>query len=251
MGQSFEPSGYKRIVSLVPSITQSLIDLGAGKYLVGITAFCPKPDGDNIMIVGGTKNPRMDRIVDLNPDLVLANKEENEKKFVEDLVGRFTTFVSYPRKITDNYNLIRDLVNLLGISRDDRVSKILLELKGLKEREQLNYKVFCPIWDDPYMSINRDTYINSVLRSLGFKNVTAEYDQRYPVVDLEKLDQVDIVILPSEPLEFKEHHEKFMRTFPALSSADYVYVDGRYMSWYGTLAVEAQERLRKTFKRYI
>ena len=219
--------------------------MGQEEKIVGVTSFCPNPDVSRIRSVGGTKTPNIKKIVELAPDLIIANIEENPKNRIEELMKLVSVYLTYPRKLADNYTLISNLITLLDLELSEKRSDLLDKSKLLLQPYGVpfNLRTFCPIWADPYMSINHDTYINSVLEYFGLVNSTSNYRQRYPEIDLLSLPTIDLVLLPSEPFKFTQKQEKHLRSFPNLSDSIYIYVDGRYLSWYGTLAITAIEKL--------
>jgi len=231
----------KRIISLVPSITELIIDLGLEKALVGRTKFCvhPKSKLQPIFMVGGTKQIHFDRIAALKPDLIIANKEENDKAQIEQLAKDYPVWISDIADFEAALGMIKDLgevlrkeAQCLAIIRQSR--EFIAQLKATKPR-----KVAYLIWRNPYMTIGKDTYIHDMLRLTGFENVYGEYT-RYPtftVADLQKR-QPDMLLLSSEPFPFKQKHiAELAADFPNIPI---VLVDGEAFSWYGT-------RFLKTF----
>lgn len=219
-----------RIVSLVPSITEALIDYGFNT--VGRTRFCIHPAEilKSIPKVGGTKDPSFERILDLKPNLVIANKEENRKEDIE-LITRHL-----PVWLTD-INTVEDAFQFLAIL--DQVSKVTKDsspniAKLWTEKRNVCYgRVAYLIWNNPIMVAASDTYINSVLNWFGFENAFQDKN-RYPEVSIEDLRalSLDCLFLSSEPYPFKEKHiQEFQRELP---STKVVLVDGEMFSWYGT-----------------
>ena len=218
-----------------------LIDLGLEQSLVGRTKFCvhPKSLRQSVSIVGGTKQIHFDRIAALKPDLIIANKEENDKGQIEQLAK------AYPVWISDipNFEAALDMIKRLGsILRKEAQSSRIVE----QSRERLATlnntqakKVAYLIWRNPYMTIGQDTYIHDMLRLTGFDNIYGEYT-RYPtftITDLQKR-QPEMLLLSSEPFPFKQKHIAELATdFPTIPI---VLVDGEAFSWYGT-------RFLKTF----
>lgn len=221
-----------KIVSLVPSITESLIDLGAAE-VIGRTKFCihPKEKVDQIAIIGGTKNINIDKILALKPDLIIANKEENVKDQVEELMQHHKVMVTNVETIEDNYYLIKSLGNLLG-------QQHLTQQYYLKIYENLNQgsltqpiKAAYLIWKKPYMTIGGDTFIHQILQQLGFSNLFGD-SKRYPTIEVEDLKDADVIMLSSEPFPFKEQHiAELKEIYP---EKKIMIVDGEAFSWYGT-----------------
>jgi ABC-type Fe3+-hydroxamate transport system substrate-binding protein len=179
----------KRIVSLVPSDTLSVFALGAGARLVGRTDYCDTPaEAAAIPSVGGTKNPRLDQIRALEPDLVLANKEENTKGDLEALVqDGFRVFVSFPQRARAGIAHLARLARMLFVEQDPTARALIKEAylvidQAEKQRAQLTpLRVFCPIWMDPLMTINGATFISDMLDLCGAQNIFADRERRYPL----------------------------------------------------------------------
>ena len=235
------PNSPKRVISLVPSITELLIDLGLEQSLVGRTKFCvhPKSLRQSVSIVGGTKQIHFDRIAALKPDLIIANKEENDKGQIEQLA------MEYPVWISDIPNFEAALTMIKGVG--EILRKEAKSLSIINQSRQLvatlsnsqPKKVAYLIWRNPYMTIGKDTYIHDMLRLTGFENIYGE-QTRYPtftIADLQKR-QPEMLLLSSEPFPFKQKHIAELATdFPTIPI---VLVDGEAFSWYGT-------RFLKTF----
>ena len=223
----------KRIISLVPSQTELLIDLGLENQLVGITNYCIHPSGKVIDIqkIGGTKTPKTDIIKALKPDIIIANKEENNFKDIEELAKDIPVWLSDVNTFEDNYKLIKDLGSLFN--KLPEATAICSEIKRNWENVRIDQLRSCIyfIWRKPYMVIGTNTFINSVLDKSGFDNLITE--SRYP--SLSELELVslepEIVFLSSEPYAFKEKHiYEFRKIFP---HAIIKIVDGELFSWYG------------------
>lgn len=247
----------RRIVSLIPSITEILFSLGAGDQVAGVTTFCTEPP-DGIATkprIGGPKNPRVDAILGLNPDLVVANVEENHRRDVDALrAAGVRVFVTYPRTVREGIQLIRDLGAL--VEKRSRAEAIAASGgEALAEMEQRSaglerVRVFCPIWRRPYMTINGDTYVDSTLRTCGGENVFRDRQERYPTVDLTELVALmpDVVLLPDEPFPFgPKHLEDFrgLAKVPAVRAGRLHCVDGKILSWYGPRIAESLRTLTK------
>lgn len=253
-----------RIVSLVPSTTESLCALGRGSALVGCTRYCEEPAAELVAVprVGGTKNPDREAIVALRPDLVVANAEENRIEDIDWLRARFEVVVHTPRTVVEAARCLRDLA--LQLDALEAVQPFLLRIEAQLAAAEVaalggtTLRVFYPVWCKPWMSINRDTYVHDVLRTAGMDNVVAHAADRYPEVALEDVRSLrpDAVLLPSEPWSFTAADvERFLRerTFGA---ARIEACDGRDFCWHGVrmadglghaLAVAA--RLRRAVAR--
>lgn len=227
----------RRVVSLVPSITRTLFDLGLADHVAGRTKFCVQPEGkvDAVPVVGGTKQFHADRIRAIGPDLILANKEENEASAVRDLMDDFTVFVTDVRDLQGNERLLRDLGALTGtremaarITEDTRRAFATVRpLPGIPAAYL--------IWKDPYMAAGGDTFINAMLAAFGLNNVFAGRPGRYPEVSAGELaaSGAKVVLLSSEPYPFTEKHSAEFRAL--CPDALVLPIDGAAFSWYGSL----------------
>ncbi|SMO84660.1 helical backbone metal receptor [Gracilimonas mengyeensis] len=235
---------YKRIVSLVPSLTELLIELGMSERLVGRTRFCihPKQEVEKIEIVGGTKNPRVDKISGLKPDLIVANKEENRKQDIEELREFCEVEVTEIDTIEDALLVIKDLSEKLdkgneGAQMIEEVMSIL-EQKPTFEPTTAAYL----IWKDPWMTVGGDTYIHDVLKKYALENVYKD-ESRYPKTSLDELAarNPDVILLSSEPYPFKEKDRKEIQE--KCPDSEVYLVNGEWFSWYGARMVSAFTRL--------
>ena len=245
----------RRIVSLIPSITETLFTLGLGEAVVGCTAYCTEPrEGVATKTrIGGEKNPKLDLIRDLRPDLVVANVEENVREHIDTLRGwGIPVYVTYPRTVGDGIRLIRELGVIAGAAARGAEIAAGLETQLLEARARGagrgRVRVFCPIWRKPYMTINRDTYIHDVLATCGGDNVFAELPRRYPEVALADvaLARPDVILLPDEPFHFRRAHLADFAEhpeIPALRDGRVHLVDGKLLSWYGPRIAHALAEL--------
>lgn len=260
------------IVSLVPSITESLFDLQLQGRLIGRTEYCiyPEQQVGSVEVIGGTKNPDVDRIIALAPELVIANYEENRQQDVEQLqAANIPVWVTFPKTVQDVFNLLWNIMYLFDVT--DMAPRIRLIEKSYDwvngmalQNEDEAPKVFVPIWRDPWMTFNSDTYMHDLLRVCGGQNIFADRqrqfpleadlgqaepypdddprvknrDTRYPRVTLEEVEshQPDIILLPSEPFQFTEAHISLFKDLdvPAVKNNRIHLVDGSYLSWHGT-----------------
>src|SRR5258708_6127586 len=234
-----------RIVSLVPSWTGPLFRLGFNYEIVGVTKFCGEPAEAvaSIAKVGGTKNPDVRAIMKLEPELVIANAEENRREDIERLrAGGIPVFTTYPRTVPGAVESILRMGRVLGRESGAAAlaKEITLSVSGIEAAlgvwSKLRLRVFCPIWKNPWMSFNADTYAHDVLRMLGYNNIYASAGERYPVVTLEEAIErrPDIVILPDEPYSFDESDVVEVKGSlpPALGRRGLI-VSGRDLHWYG------------------
>ena len=235
----------RRIVSLLPSTTETVCALGLADALVGITSYCVEPRAAvrGKLRVGGTKDPDLDRIRALAPDLVVANVEENVREHVERLrAWGIPVWVTYPRTVAEGLRMVRELGELTGT--EARADDLLAELEPLLARVRAEcarrppVAVFYPIWREPYMTIGADTYIHDVLAVCGGRNVFGARPGRYPTVTLEEVAAArpEVVLLPDEPFRFRRAH---VRDFAAVGARRIELVDGRRFSWYGPRIGEA------------
>lgn len=253
------PSTYRqarRIVSLVPSLTESLFALGLGDRVVGVTDWCIHPAAEVAKLpkVGGTKDTDVDAIVALAPDLVVANHEENTKRVVDRLeAAGLRVWVTYPRTVQEGAALLRQLGQRLGAlpqSMRDVVDPVDAEIEAaLAARPAAPARVFCPIWRDPWMTIGRDTYVHSMIELVGGANVFADHsDRRYPRVGLDEVVAAapDVILLPDEPYAFGPRDVAELAELGRRSGRAWRIhcVDGTWVSWYGPRIRPALRGLR-------
>lgn len=223
-----------KVVSLVPSITEALFDLGLTKNeVIGRTKFCihPSEKVKNVPIIGGTKNINIEKIKALQPDLILANKEENVKEQVEALMTDFKVVVTNVENVEDNYYLLKTLGKLFN--KEEKAQCFNLKIYDVLNEAKINssIKVAYLIWKNPYMTIGSDTFIDKILGEIGFENIFKNR-KRYPVIETEDLADVEIIMLSSEPFPFKEKHIEELKLF--YPDKKIMIVDGEAFSWYGT-----------------
>lgn len=233
----------QRVVSLVPSQTELLIDLGLEETLVGITKFCVHPAylRKSTKIVGGTKEVHMDRIKDLQPDLILCNKEENTPEMVKALEAIAPVHVSDIIEIEDAFEMMlqygqifnrEELAKTMLQSIQKKIS-VLRNLKKGKATKRVAYL----IWKKPLMVAGKNTFIDTLLKLNNFENVYEE--DRYPVTSLEELKtkKPDLILLSSEPYPFSEKHIGLFKEV----GTEIKLVDGEYFSWYGSRLLAAMD----------
>jgi len=277
----------RRVVSLVPSLTESLFDLGLGEAVVGITDYCIQPAENlaNLPRVGGTKNPRIEEILALKPELVLVNWEENAQSTVEALeAAGVTVWVTHPKSVRQAMDILWTLAGLFK-SQASAVRLEALETaldwtkSAAKENEPLRY--FCPIWYDQtqsdlswWMTFNQHTYCHDLLELCGGANAFAERERRYPLAaDLGmkaaidagdrdtryprlRLEEIidanpEIILLPSEPYLFDEAHlqklSELLKGSEAINHERIYLVDGSLITWHGTRLARALRELPALF----
>ena len=249
----------RRIVSLVPSTTETLCRLGLADALVGVTVYCVEPS-DVVRTkhrVGGEKNPDLDAIRALEPDLVVANVEENVREHIETLrAWSIPVWVTYPRTVEGSLAMIRELGEVTGARA--AAAAILAEIEPLLAAVRAAVvarppvPVFYPIWREPYMTINRDTYIHDLLAACGADNVFGERAERYPTITLAEMAarRPEVIVLPDEPFRFRRIHLRDFEPFgdvPAVRSGRVHLVDGKPFSWHGPRVAEALRSLPGLF----
>lgn len=239
----------QRIISLVPSQTELLYDLGLDNEVVGITKFCVHPAEwfSTKERVGGTKKINIDKIRALKPDLIIANKEENEKEQIEELAQVFPVWISDIKNIPSALQMIQ----VIGLITDKEqkanslVDDIVAGFTLLQKTEPKRVAYF--IWYNPWMSAGGDTFINNMIYTIGWQNVLADR-QRYPEINLEELRNYnpELVLLSSEPFPFKEKHIAEVKAI--LPDADVILVDGEMFSWYGSRMMKAVSYMSELIK---
>lgn len=250
----------RRIVSLVPSTTETAFALGAGERLVGVTRFCVRPAEalQRCSTVGGTKSPRLESIRELEPDLVLANQEENRREDVAAL-RRFTqVYVAFPRDVSSAIEEIDALGNLLGCTEAARSisTELRAALKRLREqaREHPLFSFLYLIWRNPYMAAGRGTFISAFLNEIGGENAADVRQERYPELTVDDIRGLhpDVVLFGSEPFPFREEHvtELHERLGAEQDRRPACYlVDGQALSWHGVRMREGIPYLMRLTER--
>jgi ABC-type Fe3+-hydroxamate transport system substrate-binding protein len=278
----------RTVVSLVPSDTYSVVALGAADRLVGRTRYCIEPalQLDRVPPLGGTKNPDVDVIVDLRPDLILANREENTKRDVLRLSrAGIAVFVSFPTRVAEGLAHCATLARILGVEQDTKTREFLRN--GYAELRQaeawrahtIPVSAFIPIWMDPLMTVNRSTFISDALDLAGAANVFADRERRYPLaadrglaaplsaVEIAGRDTryprvtwqevieraPELVVLPDEPHPFSQDDEDRFRALPipAAERGTVYRCPGKDFSWYGARAIEGLARTRDLIRAAI
>ncbi len=240
-----QPQKANRIISLVPSITELLHYLNLNEEVAGITRFCIHPAEwfRNKTKIGGTKNINIKRIQELQPDLIIANKEENEKEQVEELAKDFNVLLTDVKTVDDAYAMIKDI----GIMtcRTSEAKKLILDIKKeftrLQEKSS-GRKTAYLIWRNPYMTIGGDTFINDMLQRGGLQNIFAQL-LRYPKITADDIMAAgcNLVMLSSEPYPFKEKHITELQQY--LPGVPIILVDGEMFSWYGSRMLQMPQYL--------
>lgn len=262
LGRSVDTTPAKRVVSLVPSETESVVALAGLERLVGRTEWCEEPAGtiEAVPTVGGTKKLDVERVIALGPDLVLANQEENGQRDVERLIeSGLRVHVSFPCSIESSVEYVATLARLLGVKAPNMAAP---------PRASISRRVFVPIWREPWMSFDRRTYGSDLLAHVGLENVFADRARRYPLAaDVADADAVDagerdtryprtsreevmerapdLALLPDEPFRFDDSHVEELR---AWGIPDVRLVSGKDLFWYGVRTASAVARLTEAIR---
>jgi ABC-type Fe3+-hydroxamate transport system substrate-binding protein len=269
----------KRVVSLVPSDTLSLVELGLEKLLVARTDYCDTPASlaERVPAIGGTKNPRVREIIELRPDLVLVNQEENSKSDVEELIRRnICVYIAFPKTVRE------------GLAHFAKLARIFRAEEAARPRLRSGYqnlvlvekaraatpakRAFCPIWMKPLMTVHGATYISDMMDLVGAQNIFADRERRYPLAaDHGKVEAIEpgqrdvrypriteaelrarspeLILLPTEPHPFSEADADYLRGLdlrtPHGGKPRILFVDGKDLSWYGARAIEGVRRLQE------
>lgn len=244
-----------RLVSLCPSLTELVFDLGRGPDLVGITEWCvhPKDGVARVEKVGGTKNPKVARIVELRPDLVLMNDEENRHEDADALGAAGVRILSsLPRDCAGTAEMVRAIG--AALEREEVAERIAQDIEARSARVRAAAKGRAPvrfaylIWRKPWMAASADTFASALLAQAGGTNVFASRTERYPEITPEELARVapERVFLCTEPFPFEAKHVEELAQLTGLSRDCFVIADGEYLSWHGSrtpAGIDYAERL--------
>ncbi|SMO77667.1 ABC transporter substrate-binding protein [Solitalea koreensis] len=246
----------QRIISLVPSQTELLFDLGLDEKVIGITKFCIHPHDKfkSTTKIGGTKKLDIEKIRDLKPDLIIGNKEENEKSQIEELMKEFPVWMSDIANLEEAFDMMKKIGELTDKKKEATglIDKLRFDFDAFKieikkaKNNQLN-RVAYFIWKDPYMAAGKGTFINNMLELCGLENVFGEIE-RYPVVTPELIVEAkpNLILLSSEPYPFTHKH---IAEFNALiTSMNLQLVDGELFSWYGSRLLHSVNYFKKILK---
>lgn len=230
------PSEVRRVVSLVPSLTESVAVTAPG-LLVGATDWCTHPAGLDVTRVRGTKNPDLQAILDLRPDLVLANDEENLRPDLDALQSAgLAVWVTAPTTVPQALDSLHRMLAACGLGRPAWLDEAAAAWADPHDGPRRTAVI--PIWRRPWMALGRDTFAGDLLRRLGVDNVLADHPDRYPKIKLDELPDHDLVILPDEPYPFSSTDGP--EAFPGKPA---VCVDGRLLTWYGPSLAAARHLL--------
>jgi len=235
----------RRIVSLVPSLTEALFVFGLEKAVVGVTNFCvePKEAVAGKTKVGGTKTLDVPRVLALKPDLVVASAEENRKEDIQALVREgLPVFVTLPATVAAAIDLMEQLVEMTGAGavggRVVKEARRALAAAQAKREEREPVRTFCPIWRNPWMTIGPATYMHDFITVCGGVNVFEWRHERYPRVELSDMAErnPEVVLLPDEPYRFSAKHVPEFAAFGEVSAVrqNRIYLlEGKHLCWYG------------------
>lgn len=256
MGQTVHlPHPPRRIISLVPSQTELLFDLGLDEEIVGVTRFCVHPQEKCAArsVIGGTKQFNFERIDELQPDLIIGNKEENYEKGIERLCEKYPVWMSDVVTLVDAYGMIETIGAMVG--RPEAAADLVLRIRqGIEDLPPWpRLRVAYLIWRKPYMVAGHRTFVHEMLHKAGFVNVFGHL-RRYPEVSAVQIRQArpDVLLLSSEPFPFSEKYlPEFDARFPEIPAA---LVDGQIFSWYGSRLLKVPpyfHKLRKRLRPYV
>jgi ABC-type Fe3+-hydroxamate transport system substrate-binding protein len=233
-----------RVVSLVPSLTEAIARSAPGA-LVGATDWCTHPADLDVPRIGGTKNPKLDRIVALAPDLVIANEEENREPDLEALrAAGLEVLLTEVRDVPQAFRELARVVEACGVVRPRWLDEAEEAWSALPAREH-RVTAVVPVWRRPWMVLGRDTFAGDVLSRLGVDHVYAGHADRYPRIPLEELRAAapDVVVLPDERYRFTP--DDGPEAFPGLPCA---LVSGRHLTWYGPSLAAAPRALDEALR---
>lgn len=241
----------KRIISLVPSQTELLFDLGLNEEVIGITKFCihPHEKFKSTIKVGGTKNLDLNKIKELKPDLIIANKEENEKSQIEELMKSFPVWISDIQVLDDAVEMIKGLGQLTAKAEKANSIASTIHARFLSLSKNLSsIRTAYFIWKNPFMLAGTNTFINDMLSRGGFENIIEA--ERYPEISKQGLIELnpECIFLSSEPYPFKTEHIDEMSSI--CPNAKISVVDGEMFSWYGSRLLQTPDYLRSLRSDY-
>lgn len=243
---SLDEYSPRRIISLVPSQTELLYDLGLDEEVAGITKFCVHPEHWflNKPKVGGTKQVKKNIIDNIKPGLIIANKEENVKEQIEELARHYPVWVSDIKTWDDAIDMIQSVGEITGKNQRAKEIAEAIDLTFKNCKEEINKlsnqrSAAYLIWRKPYMAAGRDTFINEMMNYCGLKNIFSGDDARYPEITIELLHKksCELLLLSSEPFPFSQKHIDEMQ--PHLPNTKILLADGEMFSWYGSRLLHA------------
>lgn len=246
----------RRIVSLVPSVTETLFALGLDREIVGITRFCVHPPEKTAgkTKVGGTKTLELDRILALQPDLVIANVEENPREQVEALIARgLRVFVTFPRSVREAKETIEMLGRLVGRPATALLARIEADCRNRTTSNGRQPRVLCLIWKRPLMSANRATFVGDMIETAGGFNACRDFEPRYPRLESNQIIELspEVILLPDEPYRFAgRDREEFLKLdVPAAKSGRIFIFNGQLITWHGPRLGQGLLLLNRLFRQ--
>lgn len=233
-------SAPKRIISLVPSITELLHDLGLQEEVVGLTKFCihPKRWCSTKTRIGGTKKINFDRVSELQPDLIIANKEENTREDINELEKHYNVFMTDVNTFEDALDMIKQISEICDrVKQGKKLLNQLINLRNSQISSQPKSVIYL-IWKDPFYAVGTHTFINDMMKLAGFKNLVTA--QRYPEISIEEINKLnpELLLLSTEPYPFDLKYLSVINAI--LDNSIPILIDGEMFSWYGS-------RLLKSF----
>lgn len=235
----------ERIISLVPSQSEFLWDIGLKNEIIGITKFCIHPGEmfSKVERIGGTKTLNIEKIRSLKPDLIIGNKEENEKEQIEILQKEFNVWMSDIYSLNDSLKMMDEIGKMTG--REKESKKVIEKIRsGFKDSKAPTFgKAIYLIWKDPFIAAGKNTFIDEMLSYCGFENAIKE--TRYPQITAEKISLIrpEYILLSSEPYPFAEKHIQELKRF--CTDSKIILADGEFFSWYGSRLQYAPDYFKK------
>jgi iron complex transport system substrate-binding protein len=245
----------RRIISLVPSLTETVAAMGLEEDLVGVTKFCVEPKGiwRKANLIGGTKDPDLQKMKDLRPTHILVNEEENKPEHIAECESLAPTLRTFPKKPQEVPAMLRSVEEFLGAIQPGLAGSVEESLEEFSsssfqsknKKSGVRYLYF--IWQNPYMVAGADSYISGMLDLMGARNVAPSTETRYPELSLEDAAAANpqVLLLSSEPFPFRSRDAaKIKEQWPGRDLPDILHIDGRLMSWYGVATIEALEKIK-------
>ncbi len=246
----------KRIVSLVPSQTELLYDLGLQDEVVGQTLFCVHPQEMHASKprVGGTKKPSVEKILALKPDLIIGNKEENDQETITELAKHCPVWMSDIQQLDDALDMIVKIGKLVNKEYEAQllaqtIITSFLRFKNKPQTTNVKQKAVYLIWRNPWMAAGKSTFINDMMNSIGLENLAIREESRYPELSAQQLQKLNpsLILLSSEPYPFKEKHMEELQLL--CPGAQILLVDGELFSWYGSRLVHSVQYFTELVQR--
>jgi len=242
----------KKVVSLVPSVTETLIFLGLKEQMAGRTKFClhPQVHVEHIPVVGGTKSIDIEKVIYLNPDLIIGSKEENEKEQIITLAEQFPVYVNDVIDLPSCYNFIEAMGNIFSL--ENAAQDLIFSIRNSFENKMFffNPRIIYLIWHKPFMTIGKNTFIDSILKQSGLYNIFGHLE-RYPQITEQQIQEAeaDYILLSTEPYPFNENHcREFEKIF---KGSKVMLVDGEMFAWYGSHLLKSASYFQQLKKYFI